>query len=287
MADDLEDAILKKLNAYGDSLLDDAPFTKLSSKKSKKRSREEDDSNEPSKAKKKKKKNNKNKQDSDDKNNDSSSNSNKLKGKHRHLEDLKSHLGLDGFKAGHCKNEAPELDDSKQESAKRNGRKIPEVIVFEDPAKRKERRLAEGLKSNAHKLVTDSQGNADSEENVFDLKNARHDVKRLGISGLDQKSREEAQIQLAMSLGAKAPKNSYVNYRELQEKKKHEQDELATREKDEVVKSKTKSLAESLKTNKTKPKKKELSGVDGQVGSYRNGVLTLSKDDKRRINKSR
>jgi len=285
MSDSLEDAILMKLNAYGDSLLDEAPTKKVSNKKGKKRSREEEA--EPSKAKKKKK--NKSKQDNDIPDNESN-NTHKLKGKVRHLEELKSQLALNEFKAKPCDvhgDNEPEFNGKKQNPGMQNGRRQPEVIVFEDPAKRKERRLAGGIKANPKKTAGTSPDNADSEDNVFDLKHARHDVKRLGISGLDQKSKDEAQIQLAMSLGAKAPKNAYVNYRELQEKKKKEQEELASREKDEVVKSKTKSLTESLKTNKTKPKKKELSGVDGQLGSYKNGVLTISKEDKRRINKSR
>jgi len=285
MTESFEDAILKKLNAYGDSLLDDAPTKKDSSKNSKKRRREEGTS-EPTKAKKKKKKN-KSKQEEHLSGN-KSNNANKPKGKIRHLEELKSQLALNEFEAKPCEKEGVEYElNGKKKLGNNKGPNQPEVVIFEDPAKRKERRLAEGLKSTPKNTSKSNQDNTAPEETVFDLKHARHDVKRLGISGLDHKSKEEAQIQLAMSLGAKAPKNTYINYRELQEKKRKEIEELASKEKDEVVKSKTKSLAESMKTNKTKSKKKELSGVDGQLGSYKNGVLTLSKEDKRRINKSR
>ena len=37
----------------------------------------------------------------------------------------------------------------------------------------------------------------------FDLKRARHEIKRFGISGLDKVAKDEAQVQLAIRLGAK------------------------------------------------------------------------------------
>lgn len=55
----------------------------------------------------------------------------------------------------------------------------------------------------------------------FDIKRARHEVIRFGISGFDSKEKEDAKVTMAIKLGAKPPKRKYQNYKELlQEKKK-------------------------------------------------------------------
>lgn len=59
------------------------------------------------------------------------------------------------------------------------------------------------------------------DETHFNLLNARKEVINLGISGLsDKHEKEEAEIALAIKLGAKAPKKQYKNYKELLNEKK-------------------------------------------------------------------
>ncbi|KAB0799208.1 hypothetical protein PPYR_07088 [Photinus pyralis] len=60
--------------------------------------------------------------------------------------------------------------------------------------------------------------------NVFDIKKARYEVLKFGISGLDHNKKQEAQIRLAIKLGAKPPKNKYKNYKELLEERKKEKE---------------------------------------------------------------
>lgn len=67
---------------------------------------------------------------------------------------------------------------------------------------------------------------------LFDIKKARHEVLRLGISGFDEDARKKAKIELAVRLGAKPPKNPYKNYKDLirdkkeMEEKKQKEDEF-------------------------------------------------------------
>ncbi|XP_050052315.1 uncharacterized protein [Dermacentor andersoni] len=81
------------------------------------------------------------------------------------------------------------------------------VVVFKDPTKRK---------ANKHQLEeknTCSDTHCDANEISF--KKARHDVLKFGIQGLEKPKQEEAKIALAVQLGAKPPKNNYLNYKEL------------------------------------------------------------------------
>uniref|UniRef100_A0A182XBN4 CCAAT-binding factor domain-containing protein n=1 Tax=Anopheles quadriannulatus TaxID=34691 RepID=A0A182XBN4_ANOQN len=55
---------------------------------------------------------------------------------------------------------------------------------------------------------------------VFDMTKARRDIMNLGFSGFDKESKHQANVRLAIKLGAKPPKNQYRNYREILEEKK-------------------------------------------------------------------
>ncbi|XP_026462004.1 uncharacterized protein C1orf131 homolog [Ctenocephalides felis] len=57
----------------------------------------------------------------------------------------------------------------------------------------------------------------------IDMKKARFEIMKFGISGFDTKKKEEAKVQLAIKLGAKPPKNKYKNYKELISEKKKNQ----------------------------------------------------------------
>lgn len=58
------------------------------------------------------------------------------------------------------------------------------------------------------------------EQPGFDIKRARHDVIRFGASGLDVKEKKNAQIALAVKLGAKPPKGVPKSLKEFQDERR-------------------------------------------------------------------
>lgn len=60
------------------------------------------------------------------------------------------------------------------------------------------------------------------DDNIFNLKRARKEVINYGIAGMDKDKKIDAQIALAIKLGAKPPKSKYVNYREWKAEKRIE-----------------------------------------------------------------
>lgn len=48
----------------------------------------------------------------------------------------------------------------------------------------------------------------------INMRQARHEVIRFGISGFESKEREDAKVTMAIKLGAKPPKREYQNYKE-------------------------------------------------------------------------
>lgn len=78
-------------------------------------------------------------------------------------------------------------------------------------------------KTNAHNLKRSEAAAGGVQE--FDLKRAKHEVLNYGISGFETNDKVAAKIALAVKLGARPPKNTYTNYKDLlAEKKKQRQD---------------------------------------------------------------
>ncbi|XP_026764477.2 uncharacterized protein C1orf131 [Galleria mellonella] len=100
----------------------------------------------------------------------------------------------------------------------------------------------------------------------LDLKKIRHEVVKFGMSGFDSTKKEEAKIALAVSLGAKPPKQKYINYKELMEKRKQEKQQA----KDE------KQLMVSKTLLKTSGKKKK---ANNDVGHFLSGYGKVQKKD--------
>lgn len=57
------------------------------------------------------------------------------------------------------------------------------------------------------------------------MKKARYDVIKFAMTGLSGTDKHDAETALAISLGAKAPKSAYVNYKDLQATRKKEKEE--------------------------------------------------------------
>ncbi|XP_023931671.1 uncharacterized protein C1orf131 homolog isoform X1 [Lingula anatina] len=205
----------------------------------------------------------------------------KLIGQKRHLSDLKEELGLDGSSFRTNNNEQESKLNVSTNSVEKNHRS-PEVIVFEDPAKRKDNMKAKSLISGpGPSLSSVSQSAVGSSGLEFSLRKARWDVLKFGIAGFDKSKKEEAQVALAIKLGAKPKKNKYVNYKNLQEAKKTERDaEEKKREQEQQL-----GVAKKQKRDAKKRKRDrdDIGFVDGQLGRFRGGVQVLKKTDIDRI----
>merc|ERR1739838_1054274 len=153
-----------------------------------------------------------------------------------------------------------------------------EIIKFVDHKKRK--KDGSGVEASVQPLVT---RNTDGKKEIS-MKQARFDVFKFGVSGLDKKSREEANTALAVRLGAKPAKNRSVEYKQLKEERALEKEELELRklEQEESVKGVRKASKKNgnKSTNKTKAKKSNSkSSGDFRVGSFDGGMLKLSSKD--------
>lgn len=86
------------------------------------------------------------------------------------------------------------------------------VVVFQDPTKRKAKGPPRFKEQEEETTV--------NKVKQIDFRKAKYDVIKFGIKGLEKPAQEEAKVALAVQLGAKPPKNKYVNYKELIEERK-------------------------------------------------------------------
>jgi len=97
------------------------------------------------------------------------------------------------------------------------GKSEPLVVVYNDPSKRK--KLKNSLVTQ-NSLAQARDNFPEPEE--FNLIKTKHEVKKFTIKALKKTSKNQAQIALAVSLGAKPPKAMPVNYKVMQHCKKKE-----------------------------------------------------------------
>ena len=93
----------------------------------------------------------------------------------------------------------------------------------------------------------------------IEMKRARFEVIKFGMTGLKKKKAQEAKIALAVSLGAKPPRNKKKNYKEILNEKKLQ------KVKEERQKT-TSGLTQSLKKPKKRRKFNKESGILGVYG---------------------
>ena len=208
----------------------------------------------------------------------------------RHLDELKELLDLESFQ----KKKLKKAEKRKRAKARKKGSACSgaietlaskeancdsaEIVKFVDHKKRKKDQS--GVEASVQPLVT---RNTDGKKEIS-MKQARFDVFKFGVSGLDKKSREEANTALAVRLGAKPAKNKSVEYKQLKEERALEKEELELRklEQEESVKGVRKASKKdgNKSTNKTKAKKSNSkSSGDFRVGSFDGGMLKLSSKD--------
>ncbi|XP_046370357.2 uncharacterized protein C1orf131 homolog isoform X1 [Haliotis rufescens] len=263
-------ALLQKLEEYGDSILDEDNQSKTS-KKNKKKPKQNNvpqcdvQSNQTpitkKKLNKKQRKLLKRRQNGDLEKQKRTPMNKKMKWL---KEALRSEGLMDVEKTGRVGEEVKVEKKRKQE---------PEVIVFEDPAKkRKKARRNE-----------DEDGEPET-ANHFNMNTARFEVRKLGISGFGGEKKSEARVSLLISLGAKPPRNkSYTNYKEFQQKRKADMDAEKQRRLEEQVPG---EKLPKLKSQKRPREKSDTANIDGQIGYYKRGVQFINKESLQKLKTS-
>lgn len=95
----------------------------------------------------------------------------------------------------------------------------PLVVVYNDPSKRKKLRKIQASKIPSSKKETES---VPSEAGEFNLIKAKHDVRQFTIKSMKKINKRQAQIEVAVSLGAKAPKVKAINLKVLKNCQKNQ-----------------------------------------------------------------
>ncbi|GAB0092975.1 hypothetical protein DMENIID0001_080270 [Sergentomyia squamirostris] len=131
------------------------------------------------------------------------------------------------------------------------------ATVFE---KRKPSRAGKNNKKPNLNPTDDHVDNAEE----FDIRKARNEVLKFGLSGFQAVEKEKAQVAMAIKLGAKPPKREYKNYKKLQEEQKQEKESQAAEESFKSLGKKASGEALlSLKkfSKKTRKRRKDDSGA--------------------------
>lgn len=133
-------------------------------------------------------------------------------------------------------------------------------VTYEAPKKKQKSENSTPVMSIKPKL-NEEQNNVDPKrKQELEMKRARFEVMKFGMSGLKKTKAKEAKIALAISLGAKPPKNRKRNYKEILKDKKIEK----------IKQERRKSYSganDSLKKKKTRRKVKKDSGILGIYGT--------------------
>ncbi|XP_061174628.1 uncharacterized protein C1orf131 homolog [Saccostrea echinata] len=269
MSDCLHEELLKRLDAYGESLMDNEDYENRvkHAKKIKKRKKilaEEDDISEKIYSKKRKKrKKNKAGNGSSPVETIVEEEQTKMSGKEKKKQQMKDELGLNDMDKS-----VMTLDMSVMNSDMSEDTKKPtntKVVVYERPkSKRKE--------DETKNFIEKSQ---EVSTHVIDLKSARLDVQKFGIKGFSEEKKEAAMESLLVKLGAKPKKNKAHNYKEYQEMvKKQKVEEREKRELDRKLGYKVQKKVVARKKDRN-----DVGRVDGQVGKYKHGVQFVTKQD--------
>ncbi|KAJ8048064.1 hypothetical protein HOLleu_00231 [Holothuria leucospilota] len=112
-------------------------------------------------------------------------------------------------------NRDSEIKREGTERKKKKERREAEVIVFEDRAKRKK-------VSEDHSASSDTNAMISTREHLREI---AQEVYHLGLSGFDFEDKEKLEMQRAVKLGAKPPKNQYLPYKEFMEQQKQKKEE--------------------------------------------------------------
>ncbi|XP_065750717.1 uncharacterized protein C1orf131 homolog [Phocoena phocoena] len=170
----------------------------------------------------------------------------------------------------------------------RNDREPVEVVEFHSRSRKRKQKPDQDENTKTKTSILEK----DVDVQEFNLEKARLEVHRFGITGYGKGKERVLEQGRAIMLGAKPPKNSYVNYKVLQEQikeKKSAKEKVKRMAQDtDIFKKKKRKGQEDRKSKKKKSAPSILSsGRIGQVGKFKNGTLILSQVDIKKINSSR
>ncbi|XP_067567209.1 uncharacterized protein C1orf131 homolog isoform X2 [Pseudorca crassidens] len=170
----------------------------------------------------------------------------------------------------------------------RNDREPVEVVEFHSRSRKRKQKPDQDENTKTKTSILEK----DVDIQEFNLEKARLEVHRFGITGYGKGKERVLEQGRAIMLGAKPPKNSYVNYKVLQEqikeKKSAKEKVKRTAQDTDIFKKKKRKGQEDRKSKKKKSAPSILSsGRIGQVGKFKNGTLILSQVDIKKINSSR
>ena len=160
---------------------------------------------------------------------------------------------------------------------------IPEVVTYLDPKKR--------IKKDKTSLNVNDD-HVESEKNISEvsMKQARWDVFKFGVRGLDKEGQHEARVALALKLGAKPEKNKclpYADYKAKQMIKKDadraqkEMERLTGMRKASTIPVSTKKKGKKVQNETTEKKKKSkrTEATPLKLGKFDGATLRLSSKD--------
>lgn len=261
----LQEELLKRLDAYGESVMDNKDYEDRvkRARKFKKRKMVSEDEGESSenvtkRKKRKKKKLAKENESSSSGKNEEEVEQPKFTGKEKRKQELKEKLGLDDMYTGLEKcQDLKEKEEMTSSDSK--------VVVYQRPKSKKKE----------EKKMDSGENSEETSGSVIDLKSARLDVQKFGIKGFSEDKKDTAMEALLVKLGAKPKKNKAYNYKDYQEiVKRQKVEEREKRELDRKLGYKVKKKIVARKKDRN-----DVGRVDGQVGKYKHGVQFVTKKD--------
>ncbi|TRY62806.1 hypothetical protein TCAL_07960 [Tigriopus californicus] len=219
----------------------------------------------------------------------------------KHIEDMKAMLGLEAYQQKQItrrerKRRAKDRAKARKAQATPNviqtlatrlksSVSAPEIVAYEDPRRKRQRAKAaaaaaaaavEGLPRSQSTVALPPDPDTNTGEELS-MKQARFEVFRFGLRGLDKASRESAQVSELIRLGAKPPKRPCVNYSELKVQRQAEKEEalhMKTLEKISGVKTSGRrpggqGKGQKRKTSQTAGVKKNSNNKAGKAGGVK------------------
>ncbi|XP_076283171.1 40S small subunit processome assembly factor 1 [Lasioglossum baleicum] len=141
---------------------------------------------------------------------------------------------------------------------KKNAAKQLMVVNYEAPKKKAKRNDGNHVKKDASSFNDEDKDMDPKRKQELEMKRIRYEVMRFGMSGFEKVQAKEAKVQLAISLGAKPPKNRSINYKTLKEQRGRQKEK-------QKIEEHASGLEKSMKKHKTvkttKMKKKGSGGI--------------------------
>ncbi|KAM4695040.1 40S small subunit processome assembly factor 1 [Discoglossus pictus] len=177
--------------------------------------------------------------------------------------------------------------DASGDSASKQGEGSVEVVTFiSHREKKKKAKLQAEEGKTAETMLETKEG---EEKATFNFEKARLEVHKFGITGYKKEKQRTFEQERAIMLGARPPKKEYVNYKvyqeKVKEKRKTQQEEVITDNKEKSTKKRRKQGQGEKKAKKAKSSGSII--PTGQVGKFRNGALILSGLDIKKIKQSK